>query len=332
MLFPLKFFPAHQGKKKQKINDMIKRTITYAATKGLFLLSAFSFLLSSCQQEEDFAPQGSGDEIRISFTSDAIQTRVNTLGPGDKWENGDELYFCRISGDNEWAEYSLTATVADEVTTWTPNNKLYWDDNGEHQLVVSYPVTGYVWDTWYVPEDQSTLPNLKKADHMNAMWKGTPTTETINLNLKHRMSMVTVTYTLASEFEPTADITPEVYSNTEYIFFDVNTLARRDIAWEEGDDIWVKAYKHEEVDAEGSVVAKKFTAIVSPDAYSAGDDCIRVTIGDQVLTAKMKEAITFAEGTHYTFDLKVGKDKVTLTPTTTDTDFPGGWNNETELM
>ena len=303
---------------------MRNRKFIYAA------LALLTLGFAACQQEDDITPQGGNDEIRISFTSDAIQTRVNTLGTGDKWENGDELYFCRISGDNEWAEYSLTATVADEVTTWTPNNKLYWDDNGEHQLVVSYPVTGYVWDTWYVLEDQSTLPNLKKADHMNAMWKGTPTTENINLNLKHRLSMVTVTYTLASEFEPTADITPEVYSNTQYILFDVNTLARRDIAWEEGDDIWVKAYKHEEVDAEGSVVAKKFTAIVSPDAYSAGDDFIRVTIGGQVLTAKMKEAITFAEGTHYTFDLKVGKDKVTLTPTTTDTDFPGGWDNDSE--
>ena len=292
------------------------------------VLALMTLGFTACQQDEDFVPQE--QEINLNITADGVQTRVNTLGTGDKWENGDELYFCRISGDNEWAEYSLTATVADEVTTWTPNNKLYWNDNGEHQLVVSYPVTGYVWDTWYVPEDQSTLPNLKKADHMNAMWKGTPTTENINLNLKHRLSMVTVTYTLASEFEPTADITPEVYSNTQYILFDVNTLARRDIAWEEGDDIWVKAYKHEEVDAEGSVVAKKFTAIVSPDAYSAGDDFIRINVEGEQLIAKMKEAITFAEGTHYTFDLKVGKDKVTLTPAGTSTDFPGGWNNDSE--
>ena len=298
------------------------------------IFTALSFLLTlglaGCSQEEVTQPE-QGQEIRVAFTTDAIQTRVNTLEGGNVWENGDELYFCRISGDNEWAEYSLTATVADEVTTWTPNNKLYWDDNGEHQLVVSYPVTGYVWDTWYVPEDQSTLPNLKKADHMNAMWKGTPTTETINFNLKHRMSMVTVTYTFASEFEPTDDITPEVYSNTEYIFFDVNTLERRDVAWEEGDDIWVKAYKHEELDAYENVVARKFTAIVSPDAYAAGDEFIRVTIDGQVLTAKMKEDITFAEGTHYTFDLKVGKDKVTLTPAGTSTDFPGGWNNDSEV-
>ena len=302
----------------------MRRKLSYWA---LALLVPLSFV--SCSQEE-VAPQDE-QEINLNITAGGVQTRVNTLGTGDVWENGDELYFCRISGDNEWAEYSLTATVADEVTTWTPNNKLYWDDNGEHQLVVSYPVTGYVWDTWYVPEDQSTLPNLKKADHMNAMWKGTPTTEPINLTLKHRLSMVTVTYTLAEEFEPTVEITPEVYCYTRYVFFNVNTLERQDVAWEEGDDIWVKAYKHEEVDADGNVVAKKFTAIVSPDAYAAGDEFIRVTIGDQVLTAKMQEDITFAEGTHYTFDLKVGKDKVTLTPASTSTDFPGGWNNEEDL-
>ena len=93
---------------------MRKKKFIYAA------LTLLTLGFAACQQEEDFAPQGSGDEIRISFTTDAIQTRVITLGTGDKWENGDELYFCRISGDNEWAEYSLTATVADEVTTWTP--------------------------------------------------------------------------------------------------------------------------------------------------------------------------------------------------------------------
>ena len=305
---------------------MIKIKLTYA------VLALLTFGFTACSQEEDLAPQE--QEINLNITAGGIQTRVNTLGTGDVWENGDELYFCRISGDNEWAEYSLTATVADEVTTWTPNNKLYWDDNGEHQLVVSYPVTGYVWDTWYVPEDQSTLPNLKKADHMNAMWKGTPTTETINFNLKHRMSMVTVTYTFASEFEPTADITPEVYSNTQYILFDVNTLARRDIAWEEGYDIWVKAYKHEEVDAYENVVARKFTAIVSPDAYSAGDDFIRINVEGEQLTAKMKEDITFAEGTHYTFDLKVGKDKVSVEQVSMgdfDSPFGDGWNNEEDL-
>ncbi len=305
----------------------MRRKLSYCA---LALLVPLSF--ASCSQEEDFAPQE--QEINLNITAGSVQTRVNTLEGGDVWENGDELYFCRISGDNEWAEYSLTATVADEVTTWTPNNKLYWDGKDAHTLVASYPNMNLLFQKFQISSEQNTLSGLKEADCMNAMWKGTPTTEPINLTLKHRLSMVTVTYTLAEEFEPTVEITPEVYCYTQYVFFNVHTLERLDVAWEEGYDIWVKAYKHEEVDADGNVVAKKFTAIVSPDAYAAGDEFIRVTIGDQVLTAKMQEDITFAEGTHYTFDLKVGKDILTIEQVSmndSDSPFGDGWNNEEDL-
>ena len=293
------------------------------------VLALLTLGFTACQQEDDFAPQG--QEIRVAFTTDAIQTRVNTLGTGDQWETGDRIRLLRWMNDQH-VNYFYTAEVAnDGAVTWTPDKKLYWDGKDAHTLVASYPNMNLLFDNFGIPSEQNTLSGLKEADCMNAMWKGTPTTEPINLTLKHRLSMVTVTYTLAEEFESTVEITPEVYSYTQYLLFDIHTLERKDVTWEEGHEIWVKAYKHEEVDADGNVVAKKFTAIVSPDAYAAGDEFIRVTIGDQVLTAKMQEDITFAEGTHYTFDLKVGKDKVTLTPTTTDTDFPGGWNNEEDL-
>lgn len=276
----------------------------------------------------------------IPFTATEVQavtipvgdiTTNDSFGNGDAWVDGDELYFCRVSKDNQWAEYTLTANVEDEVTTWTPSEKLYWDDKGEHKLVVNYPAdTGWVWDTWYILEDQSTLEKLKRADHMNAMWKGNPTTDPINLNLKHRLSMVTVTYTFASEFTNEPDIAPEVYSNTQYMLFDINTLERRNVEWQEDHAIWVKPYQHK-----GENDEKQFTAIISPDAYSAGDEFIRITIGDQVLTAKMKEDITFEEGTHYTFDLKVGKDKVTIEQVSVNGNDPSipfgdGWRSDTE--
>ena len=303
-----------------------------SATKGLFLLSAFSFLLSSCQQEEEFIPQE--QEIRVAFTTDAIQTRVNTLGTGDQWETGDRIRLLRWMNDQH-VNYFYTAEVAnDGAVTWTPDKKLYWDGKDAHTLVASYPNMNLLFQDFQISSEQNTLSGLKEADCMNAMWKGTPTTESINLTLKHRLSMVTVTYTLAEEFEPTVEITPEVYCYTQYLLFDIHTLERKDVTWEEGHDIWVKAYKHEEVDADGNVVAKKFTAIVSPDAYAADDEFIRVTIGDQVLTAKMQEDITFAEGTHYTFDLKVGKDVLTIEQVSmndSDSPFGDGWNNEEDL-
>lgn len=276
----------------------------------------------------------------IPFTATEVQavtipvgdiTTNNSFGTGAEWQDGDELYFCRVSKENQWAEYTMTANVENGVTTWTPSEKLYWDDKGEHKLVVNYPAgTGWAWDRWYVSADQSTLEKLKAADHMNAMWKGNPTTDPINLNLKHRLSMVTVTYTFASEFANEPDITPEVYSNTQYMLFDINTLERRNVEWQEGHEIWVTPYQHKGENGE-----KQFTAIVSPDAYSAGDEFIRITIGDQVLTAKMKEDITFEEGTHYTFDLKVGKDKVTIKQVSVNGNDPSvpfgdGWRSDTE--
>ena len=48
---------------------MRRKLILLTATKGLFLLSAFCFLLSSCQQEEDFAPQGQEQVLRIATRS-----------------------------------------------------------------------------------------------------------------------------------------------------------------------------------------------------------------------------------------------------------------------
>ena len=299
---------------------MIKKKLTYA------VLALLTFGFTACSQDEDFAPQE--QEIRVAFTTDAIKTRVNPLEGGNVWENGDELYFCRISND-KWTKYSLTATVVNEVATWTPSDNLFWDGKGEHSLIVNYPCNfGLGWDDFAISDDQSTLENLKKADCMNARWAGTPTTETINFNLKHRLSMVTVNYIFASEFEEEPDMTPEIYSKARVVTFtdkvDLPMLTSVGII-----DVWVKAYKHEELDAYENVVAKKFTAIVSPDAYAAGDEFIRVTIDGQVLTAKMKEDITFAEGTHYTFNLKVGKDYIYITEANANGAFPG-WDNDSE--
>lgn len=279
----------------------------------------------------------------IPFTATEVQavtipvgdiTTNDSFGNGDTWEPGDKIRLLRWADDRH-TNFFLTAEVTEDgAVTWTPDKKLYWDGKGEHTLVASYPNMNLLFDNFGIPVDQSDLQKLKEADCMNAMWKGNPTTDPIDLTLKHRLSMVTVTYTFASEFADEPDITPEVYTNTRYVFFNVNTLDRQKVAWEEGDDAWVKAYKHNEVDDEGNVTARKFTAIVSPDAYTAGDEFIRIKIGDHVLTAKMKEDITFEEGTHYTFDLKVGKDKVTIEQVSVndnlDSPFGDGWSSDTE--
>ena len=228
---------------------------------------------------------------------------VVSFDAGDyEWKTGDTLYFCRVSGDNEWEEYAFTATVAgDGTVTWTPDRTLYWDGTGEHKLVVIYPDTGYVWDTWYVDEDQATPETLRKNDRLDAIWSGNPTTDTITFNLKHRMAKVTVNYEAA---EGVTISKAEVYTLTQYVFFDVDTLERRNIAWEEGDDLWIHSYLND----------GQFTAFVSPDAYAAGGNFIKITLSDgSVREVKMNKAVTFAEGAEYTYKVVITADGAYLT-------------------
>ena len=293
--------------------------------KRKWILAALALLtlgFTACQQEEDFALQG--QEISLNITAGGVQTRVNPLGTGDLWENGDNLIVA-ICGE-AIVSHKLTANVTDNGTIWTSVKKIYWGEDCDYEIYAAYP---YKEDPTHfsLPSEQNTLDGLRAADFMSTYWSGQKTNEVINLPLAHRLSRVTVNYVLAPEFDSDMEITPEIYSKAKAF-----TFVRGVLATSVGKlDVWVKAYKHEELDAYENVVAKKFTAIVSPDAYSAGDDFIRINVEGEQLIAKMKEDIAFAEGTHYTFDLKVGKNKVTLTPAGTSTDFPGGWNNDSEV-
>ena len=298
---------------------MIKIKLTYA------VLALLTFGFTACSQEDDFAPQE--QEINLNITAGGIQTRVNTLGTGDVWESGDNLVVA-ICGE-AIVSHKLTANVTDNQTIWTSDKKIYWGEDSDYEIYAAYP---YKEDPTHfsLPSEQNTLDGLRAADFMSTFWSGQKTNEVINLPLVHRMSRVTVNYVLAPEFDSDMEITPEIYSKAKAFTFVCGVLATSVGKL----DVWVKAYKHEELDAYENVVARKFTAIVSPDAYSAGDDFIRINVEGEQLIAKMKEDITFAEGKHYTFDLKVGKDKVSVEQVSMgdfDSPFGDGWNNEEDL-
>ena len=105
----------------------MKNSILRKAKLRLTLLAAIPLLmgLTSCQQEEDFAPQGGeAQEICVAFTTDAIKTRVNTLDTGDEWENGDQILVVNTGND---ANATFTASLANESVSWTQDKKLFWD-------------------------------------------------------------------------------------------------------------------------------------------------------------------------------------------------------------
>ena len=290
------------------------------------IFTALSFLLTlgfaGCSQEEVTQPE-QGQEIRVAFTTDAIQTRVNTLGTGDVWENGDQVKIEKtIKYDSDY--YTYTASVAENGTpTWTLDKKLYWNGEEEHILAAFYPAVGQDdYSSFELPEDQSTLEKLKSADCMNAVWIGKPTAGPINFQMKHRLSMITINYDFASEFTNATIDYAQVIPSDPFVMFDAKDGGKMDEPY---------GVFGTTIDAYHDAVNKTIQAIVIPCTYPEGQLFMKISVNGDELQVKMPEAKTFDEGTHYTFDLKVGKDKVTLTPTTTDTDFPGGWNNDSEV-
>lgn len=276
---------------------MRKKKFIYA------VLALLTLGFTACQQEDDFVPQGGSDEIRVSFTTDAIQTRVNTLGTGDKWENGDQILVYNTSNR---MDATFTASVVDESASWTQEKKLFWDGDGNNTLLASYPA-GSGYGSFTLPTDQSDELKLKSADYMNAYCIGSKSQGAVTFAMQHRMSMITATYTVENEFaQGTVLSKAEVYSTSSTATFD---YTQEGIMSVDEESQWVSAYIRD----------GKFSAIVMPGEYKAGDELMRVTINGatEPLIVKAKEDFTLGEGEHRAFTLSVGKEYIEADENTT---------------
>ena len=276
---------------------MRNRKFIYAA------LALLTLGFAACQQEEDFTPQGGNDEIRISFTSDAIQTRVNTLGTGDKWENGDQILVVNTGND---ANATFTASLANESVSWIQDKKLFWDGDGNNTLLAVYP-DGSEYGSFTLPTDQSDETKLKSADYMNAYCVSSKSQGVVTFAMQHRMAMITATYDIKNEFaQGTVLSKAEVYSTSSTATFD---YTQEGIMSVDEESQWVSAYIRD----------GKFTAIVMPGEYKTGDELMRVTVDGvtEPLIVKAKEDFTLGEGEHRAFTLSVGKEYIEADENTT---------------
>lgn len=237
----------------------------------------------------------------LSFTAFASEAEIKVnFDAGDyEWKTDEQICLLRRStvadGDTVDEFYYFTASVAEDGTvTWTPDNPLYWDGEGEHTLIVNYPTTNS-YDRFTVPSAQNSPDALRAADAMNARWVGTPTTNEVEFKLNHRMAKVMVNYEFAEGV--TAEISKiEVYSNSAVIrFSDADGLPMKTFATA-GLSVWVTPYLN----------GNQFTAFVSPDTYAADGNFIKITLDNgTVYEVKMNEAITFAEGGEYTYNVMI---------------------------
>ena len=295
----------------------IKQRISYAVM-GLMAMG-----FTACTQNEDMAPTLKGQEINATFSVGGMQTRVNTLGDGENWEDKDKLKVSIFTDSDP----GNAAFLSFNGETWSRTGSFRWLNGYEqHTILAVYPSdTDFGKNNlqYDLQTDQSSEGNLKNADLITGYWHDYPQFN-VRIPMKHRMSLVTIVYHVGTADYPNMDISePQVYSkNNSVRFFGDQARGQFVMSTPSGNSDWVKACKHDD---------GMFSAIVIPGSYKAGEIFVKFKIGDKNFHAKMKSNTEFQEGERYTYKLDVGKDKVELTRISVD-DLKG-WdsNNEEDL-
>ena len=293
----------------------IKQRISYAVM-GLMAMG-----FTACTQNEDMAPTLKGQEINATFSVGGMQTRVNTFGYGDNWEDKDKL---TVSIFTDYDPGSTTV-LSFNGETWSRSGSFRWlTGYDQHTILAVYPSdTDFGKNNlqYDLQTDQSSEDKLKNADLITGYWYDVPRYD-LRIPMQHRMSLVTIVYHVGTADYPNMDISePQVYSKHNSVDFS-RDQARGQFVMRtpSGNPDWVQACKHDDY---------MFSAIVIPGSYKAGEIFVKFKIGDQNFHAKMKSDTEFQEGERYTYKLDVGKDKVNLTRISIDN--MTGWTNEDEL-
>ena len=295
----------------------IKQRISYA------VMALITIGFAACTQNEDMTPTLKGQEINATFSVGGMQTRVNTLGHGDNWENDDLISVLQIYGDESTRTGKYQYIEENGQARWNSVKTIRWEREERCELIAWYPSDITNPFIYNLHPDQSDEDLLKKADLINGYWYDVPK-DYVDIPMKHRMSMVTIVYHVGTADYPNMDISePQVYSKNTSVNFN-----RDQDQWQfvmstpSGNSAWVQACKHD---------GDMFSAIVIPGSYIKDERFLKFKIGDKNFYAKMKINTEFQEGYRYTYKLDVGKDKVELTRISVD-DLKG-WdsNNEEDL-
>ena len=279
---------------------------------------------TACTQNEDMAPTLKGQEINATFSVGGMQTRVNTLGDGNNWEDKDKLKVSIFTDSDPGSTTVLSFNSA--TNEWSRTGSFRWLNGYEqHTILAVYPSdTDFGKNNlqYDLQTDQSSEDKLKNADLITGYWYDVPWYD-LSIPMKHRMSLVTIVYHVGTADYPNMDISePQVYSKHNSVDFSRDDRARGQFVMitPTANPAWVKAYKHDD---------GMFSAIVIPGSYIKDEVFLRFKIGDNIFNAKMKMPTDFEEGKRYTYKLDIGKDKVELTRISVDN--MTGWTNEEEL-
>lgn len=301
----------------------IKQRISYAVM-GLMAMG-----FTACTQNEDMAPTLKGQEINATFSVGGMQTRVNTLGDVNNWEDKDKLKVSIFTDHDHGC--TVVLSFNGETNEWSRNRSFRWlDEVDKHFILAVYPSSDdYVpyHLVYELPTNQSSPKDLKSADLINGFRYDRPDLDNIiKINMKHRMSLVTIMYHIGTADYPNLDISSlKICSPCSGASFklpdDKNEWKMDTSNYQEAK--LVDACKTEDGEE------KFFSAIIVPGTVGTDKEFLKFSIGEKNFVSKLKSQTDFEEGKRYTYKLDVGKDKVELTRISID-DMTG-WTNEDEL-
>ena len=289
-----------------------------------FIYAGLAFItigFAACTQNEDMTPTLKGQEINVTFSVGGLQTRVNTLGAGNRWENDDQINVRQIYGDESTNTGKYQYIEENGQARWNSVNTIRWEREERCELIAWYHSDITNPFIYNLHPDQSDEDLLKRADLINGYWYDVPK-DYVDIPMKHRMSMVTIVYHVGTADYPNMDISePQVYSKHTRVSFERDLEQKQFVmSSPTGNPNWVNACLHD---------GNMFSAIVIPGSYKTNEIFLKFKIGDKNFHAKMKINTEFQEGQRYTYKLDVGKDIVKLTQISVD-DLKG-WTNEDDL-
>ena len=270
-------------------------------------------MLAACSTDDEQSANTAANEVKIAATvgGNSIFTRSNPVGTEAEQQNFNEGDAISVTTEGKTVIYKKTGEV------WAPANAgdyLVWTGNAQ-AFEACYPEkadesTTNSFSVGYVSADQSTVDKIEKSDYMisrEAIEKAyIPSDRQLTLNFARQTARVIVKVSgFGDEFK---DLNPtlsavEVYSKLKVPAGDGDSYAA------------IKTYKKEE---SGNNV---FYALVSPGDANSTEKFLKLTVtyndGEVVNPTQTKELYVtgipaLEKAKSYTYDVKIGKDKVTI--------------------
>ena len=266
-------------------------------------------MLAACSTDDELGANTAANEVKIAATvgGNSIFTRSNPVGTEAEQQNFNEGDAISVTTEGTTVIYKKTAEV------WAPVNAaefLLWTGNTQ-TFQACYPEkadensTKNSFSAGYVSADQSTVEKIALSDYMtctkNIVKEKIPANRQLALDFERQTARIIVKVSaFGNEFEglnPTLSAV-EVYSKLKVP------------AGESDSYVGIQACKKDNV----------FYALVSPGSANSTEKFLKLTVtyndGEGNPTQAKELYVTgipaLEKAKSYTYDVKIGKDKVTI--------------------